>query len=94
MVAHVAWLCRREAVVGAQVRRALVRLADSADHQVETVFHRAFDITARPEYALEQLVDLGITRTLASTGDTRMAGPAGKAEYLVPSLRSGSLSRM
>src|SRR5213594_3641848 len=33
---------------------------------VETVFHRAFDVAARPEAALEQLIDLGMTRVLTS----------------------------
>ncbi len=32
----------------------------------ELVFHRAFDVVARPEVALEQLIDLGVTRILTS----------------------------
>jgi copper homeostasis protein len=32
----------------------------------ETVFHRAFDVTPDPFVALDQLVDLGITRVLTS----------------------------
>lgn len=33
---------------------------------VELVFHRAFDVVADPQVALEQLIDLGITRVLTS----------------------------
>ncbi|MBX2821405.1 MAG: hypothetical protein KTR29_17045 [Rhodothermaceae bacterium] len=33
---------------------------------VESVFHRAFDITPNPDIALNQLVDLGISRILTS----------------------------
>ena len=32
----------------------------------QAVFHRAFDVTADPDTALEQLVDLGVTRVLTS----------------------------
>lgn len=32
----------------------------------DTVFHRAFDVAARPKVALEQLIDLGFTRVLTS----------------------------
>lgn len=42
---------------------ARVRATVSA---AETVFHRAFDVTADPDAALEQLVDLGVTRILTS----------------------------
>jgi len=42
------------------VRRA------SAGRPVQSVFHRAFDVAARPEKALEQLVDLGVSRILTS----------------------------
>ncbi len=38
----------------------------SQGRSVETIFHRAFDVAARPEEALEQLVDLGMTRVLTS----------------------------
>ncbi len=46
--------------------RELLQLVESAGRPVQTVFHRAFDVTATPEVALEQLVDLGITRILTS----------------------------
>ena len=47
--------------------RTLVDLARrTPDRDVETVFHRAYDVSARPEVALEQLIDLGITRVLTS----------------------------
>jgi copper homeostasis protein len=42
--------------------RRLVALAGER----ETVFHRAFDVTPDPFVALDQLVDLGITRVLTS----------------------------
>src|SRR5437867_1151366 len=38
----------------------------SQGRSVETVFHRAFDVVSRPVAALEQLIDLGITRVLTS----------------------------
>jgi copper homeostasis protein len=34
--------------------------------RVDWVFHRAFDVTLDPRQALEQLIDLGITRVLTS----------------------------
>jgi copper homeostasis protein len=40
--------------------------------KVETVFHRAFDVTPDPLAALETLVDLGVTRVLTS-GQARTA---------------------
>ena len=46
--------------------RRLLVLVEGAGRRVQTVFHRAFDVTARSEVALEQLVDLGITRVLTS----------------------------
>ena len=39
---------------------------------LKTVFHRAFDVTPNPMYALEQVVDLGFTRILTS-GQKRYA---------------------
>jgi len=41
------------------------RLRDIADHR-DAVFHRAFDVTPDPFRALDELVDLGITRVLTS----------------------------
>lgn len=40
--------------------------ACGGDRSIETVFHRAFDVVADPVRALEQLVDLGVTRILTS----------------------------
>lgn len=48
-------------------RRFLDVAAHAADGRaVETVFHRAFDVVAHPERALEEIVSLGITRILTS----------------------------
>lgn len=48
--------------------RSFLRVVDSASkgRTVETVFHRAFDVVADSERALEDLIDLGITRVLTS----------------------------
>ena len=46
--------------------RALLAVVEEAGRPLQTVYHRAFDVTARPEIALEQLVDLGVTRILTS----------------------------
>lgn len=47
--------------------RRFVQLAgQAAGRRVETVFHRAFDVCARPDFGLEQLIDLGVTRILTS----------------------------
>lgn len=54
-------------------RRFIDRVtASNSRSRVELVFHRAFDVVARPEVALEQLIDLGVTRILTS-------GRAGRA---------------
>jgi copper homeostasis protein len=45
----------------------------------ETVFHRAFDLTADPLAALDQLVELGVTRVLTSG---QRADAAGGAELI------------
>ncbi|MFN3650857.1 MAG: copper homeostasis protein CutC [Armatimonadota bacterium] len=48
-------------------RRFLARVERAAGGRaVQTVFHRAFDITADPARALEELIDLGVTRVLTS----------------------------
>jgi copper homeostasis protein len=57
--------------------RDILSLVDQArrGRQVETVFHRAFDITARPDTALEQLIDLGFDRILTSgRAETALGG--------------------
>lgn len=49
--------------------RRMVRLAEQAsgpERRIEAVFHRAFDVTRRPEIAVKQLIDLGVTRVLTS----------------------------
>lgn len=46
--------------------RELLQLVEAAGRPVQTCFHRAFDVTASPEVALDQLIDLGITRILTS----------------------------
>ncbi len=48
--------------VDAERCRAVVRLAAGKT----TVFHRAFDVTPEPLVALEQLIDLGVTRVMTS----------------------------
>jgi copper homeostasis protein len=50
---------------GAIDRARTARLRDLADGR-EAVFHRAFDVTPDPFRALDELVDLGITRVLTS----------------------------
>ena len=46
--------------------RKLLQIVEAVGRPVQTVFHRAFDVTAKPEVAMEQLVDLGVTRILTS----------------------------
>ncbi|HLV01911.1 MAG TPA: copper homeostasis protein CutC [Acidobacteriota bacterium] len=52
--------------------RQMVSIARQAN--VETVFHRAFDVVKDPERALEQLIDLEITRVLTSGRAPAAAG--------------------
>lgn len=52
--------------------RQIVSIAKQAD--LETVFHRAFDVVEEPERALEQLIDLEITRVLTSGRAPTAAG--------------------
>jgi copper homeostasis protein len=47
-------------------RRFLAGRVSTGGRAVQTVFHRAFDVTADRVEALEQLVDLGVTRVLTS----------------------------
>jgi len=49
----------------ARCRGFLARVRAAAPG-AQSVFHRAFDVTADPDTALEQLVDLGVTRILTS----------------------------
>jgi copper homeostasis protein len=48
------------------VARCRDLIAEIASAGREVVFHRAFDVTPDPFVALEQLVDLGVTRILTS----------------------------
>lgn len=41
-------------------------LAAAAPRRPQLVFHRAFDVVAHPEEALEELISLGVTRVLTS----------------------------
>lgn len=59
------FLTPESAVDVARCRRLLRRM-ETAGRPLQTVFHRAFDVVADPHTALEQLVDLGITRVLTS----------------------------
>ena len=59
--------------------RQMMRLA--AGRQV--VFHRAFDVVTHPLKALEQLIDLGVTRIMTSGQETSAYnGAANIAEYI------------
>jgi copper homeostasis protein len=55
-----------ESAVDAPRCRRLLRRIEGAGRPVQTVFHRAYDVVADPRAALEQLIDLGITRVLTS----------------------------
>lgn len=46
--------------------RNLLRMLASAGGHLQSVYHRAFDVVAEPQRALEQLIDLGFTRVLTS----------------------------
>lgn len=49
----------------------------------EVVFHRAFDVTPEPLTALEQLIDLGITRVMTSGQESRaFSGAANLARFI------------
>ncbi len=59
--------------------RALLQLAEGK----QLVFHRAFDVTPDPFVALEQLIDLGVTRILTSgQAPTALAGVGVLAELI------------
>jgi len=49
----------------------------------ETVFHRAFDVTPDPFEALEQLIELGVTRVLTSGQEKTVAEGAGLIKKLI-----------
>jgi copper homeostasis protein len=46
--------------------RTLLNLARQAPKPVQTVFHRAYDVVRNPRRALEQLIELNVTRVLTS----------------------------
>ncbi len=46
--------------------REFLRVVKASGRPAGTTFHRAFDVAADPERALEQLIDLGIDRVLTS----------------------------
>lgn len=47
--------------------REFMKLVEAeTSRKIQTCFHRAFDVVANPDVALEQLVDLGVTRILTS----------------------------
>ncbi len=58
--------------------RAFAERARALAPRVELTFHRAFDVVADPDEAIEQLVDLGVTRILTSgRARTALEGAAG-----------------
>lgn len=62
--------------------RQLIKLLQTHDSRVETIFHRAFDLTPNPIQALDQLVALGITRLLTSGQSANsLAGAKNIAHY-------------
>ncbi len=67
----------------------------------EIVFHRAFDVTPKPLTALEQLIDLGITRVMTSgQKSSAFNGAANIARYIEQSagriqiLPAGGINRL
>ena len=52
--------------VDVPVCRSFLRRCSRVAAGRQWVFHRAFDVVAEPEVALEQLIDLGFTRVLTS----------------------------
>jgi copper homeostasis protein len=59
--------------------RQIVKLAGGR----QTVFHRAFDVAKDPLTALEQLIDLGVTRVMTSGQEaSAYNGAANIAEYI------------
>jgi copper homeostasis protein len=50
----------------ARCRRFLASVRGAGRPELHLVFHRAFDVVADPRRALEELIDLGVTRVLTS----------------------------
>lgn len=62
----------------------LIRQVRGAGRPVDIVFHRAFDFTPDPFEALEQLIDLGVTRLLTSgQNPTALGGSSVIRELIV-----------
>jgi copper homeostasis protein len=66
----------------------------------QAVFHRAFDVTPRPEVALEQLIDMGVTRVLTSgqeasayNGAERLRALIAQAAGRIEVLPAGGINR-
>jgi copper homeostasis protein len=66
---------------------AQTRTLLSAAAGLPVTFHRAFDMTADPVYALEQLIDLGVSRVLTAGGATTAADGADAIAALVDHAR-------
>lgn len=67
----------------------------------QAVFHRAFDVTPRPGVALEQLIDMGVTRVLtsgqeasASNGAARIRALIEQAAGRIEVLPAGGINRL
>jgi copper homeostasis protein len=76
--------------------RQLIKLAAGR----QTVFHRAFDVVKDPLAALEQLIDLGITRVMTSgqeasayNGASHIAQYLGRAAGRIEILPAGGINR-
>jgi copper homeostasis protein len=76
--------------------RQIVKLAASR----QLVFHRAFDVIPKPAVALEQLIDLGITRVMTSgqeasayNGAANIAGFIRRAAGRIEVLPAGGINR-
>jgi copper homeostasis protein len=85
--AGIAWgVLTADRVIDEQVCRTLVRLAGPR----ATVFHRAFDVTAQPFEAAQQLADLGVARLMTSGQSTTACAGA----ELIGQLRTRLTGRM
>jgi copper homeostasis protein CutC len=66
-----------------EIDRVAVERFVRAAGNMECVFHRAFDFCTIPEAALEELINLGVTRVMTSGGGaTALAGAARIAAYI------------